>query len=547
MSTNSSVGSSVESSVSHIATSTPTAATTSTTSTSTSTSTTPASSASSLPDWSVAETSCKTSSSQLKRLLRVLKDEQVIIDSFTQTALSKLQDKLQADLLRQQQLKKNNSTKLTTTSTTAAPPLSPAASFSAFAIELEAQRQKLLHSFFSYASAAAQQCVAFDRALALLTSITFSHSHSYSDSYSYSTTHATTTATSLPLQIHARLSIRIDQYRHSLSSYTENLTNFQNWAEQQIEYNLTSPRALEFITQARQQESHKNNQSQNNYPTFPSNQTSLLSAQSSATSSSSSSSQSYGSLDSSTSSFSSASSPPASSPLSPHHRPISIPLYPISPSSATTTATSSSTSSFSTPPKMHSSSTTISRDDEQLIDRLKANLGVMHQQHSHALAMDSDESDMDDHHLNRIAPPNTNSYTSSTSSSLSSSSASASNGPAPLPMNPLFNKQESQRARLFDSRESIRSVDSSLDRTSRALAETVEVGAETASLLLSQREIFLKQKNSLQETDNFVTLSKKTLSRMHRRIISSKIIQCLIILLEIALIILIVYFKYFNQ
>jgi vesicle transport through interaction with t-SNAREs protein 1 len=90
------------------------------------------------------------------------------------------------------------------------------------------------------------------------------------------------------------------------------------------------------------------------------------------------------------------------------------------------------------------------------------------------------------------------------------------------------------------------SLDSSLDRTTRALADTERFGQLTSAQLLIQRESFLRQRNQLTSTNEFLSRSKNLLQRMQFRVVTDKIVQGVIILVELALIGGIVYFKYYR-
>jgi hypothetical protein len=104
-----------------------------------------------------------------------------------------------------------------------------------------------------------------------------------------------------------------------------------------------------------------------------------------------------------------------------------------------------------------------------------------------------------------------------------------------------------QRSALLDNATVIHSTNDSLDRTAISLAETTEYGIQTALQLQQQREIFLRQRATIYETDSLLGKSKKTLERMRRRILTDKLIQILIIFFELVIIALIVWIKYFMD
>lgn len=106
--------------------------------------------------------------------------------------------------------------------------------------------------------------------------------------------------------------------------------------------------------------------------------------------------------------------------------------------------------------------------------------------------------------------------------------------------------REERAARLAKASAVIASADKSLDRTSRALADTERIGAQTSAQLLAQREAFQRQRAKLAKTDEYLARSKGILSRMQHRIVTDKVFQAVIILAEIAVIVTIVYYKYYR-
>lgn len=90
------------------------------------------------------------------------------------------------------------------------------------------------------------------------------------------------------------------------------------------------------------------------------------------------------------------------------------------------------------------------------------------------------------------------------------------------------------------------SVDSALDRTSRALADTELLGQLTSAQLMIQRESFLRQRAQLSQTDEYLKRTKNLLQRMQFRLVTDKIVQGIIIMVELAAIGAIVYLKYYK-
>ena len=103
-----------------------------------------------------------------------------------------------------------------------------------------------------------------------------------------------------------------------------------------------------------------------------------------------------------------------------------------------------------------------------------------------------------------------------------------------------------QRHLLLSSRAVLQDGDESLDHTQRMLAEAAQVGAETSSKLVEQREQFGAQLNTLDDAHYSLRQSKRTLRGMAWRVLSNKLISAAVILALIALFILSAYLKYFR-
>lgn len=103
-----------------------------------------------------------------------------------------------------------------------------------------------------------------------------------------------------------------------------------------------------------------------------------------------------------------------------------------------------------------------------------------------------------------------------------------------------------QRQQLLSGSQLVSESDASLTRTQQVLLETQEIGAATNAQLLQQREQFHGQLANVHETDDYISRSKRTLQRMHRRLVTNKLIQGAIILVQMGGIGLILYLKYYN-
>lgn len=104
-----------------------------------------------------------------------------------------------------------------------------------------------------------------------------------------------------------------------------------------------------------------------------------------------------------------------------------------------------------------------------------------------------------------------------------------------------------QRRRLLGTKATVDSTSVALDRTAQQLAETAEIGQNTTMTLQQQREQMIRARETIRETDSLLVKSRKTLRRMSRRVVTNKLIQGLIILLELGIIVLIIYFHCYRD
>jgi SNARE protein len=81
----------------------------------------------------------------------------------------------------------------------------------------------------------------------------------------------------------------------------------------------------------------------------------------------------------------------------------------------------------------------------------------------------------------------------------------------------------------------------------RDLDETEHIGIGVNSRLLQQREQIERTQGNLDDTEDSLARSKKILSRMGRRVLTDKCIQYLIILIELGIIAMIVWLKWFRK
>jgi hypothetical protein len=103
-----------------------------------------------------------------------------------------------------------------------------------------------------------------------------------------------------------------------------------------------------------------------------------------------------------------------------------------------------------------------------------------------------------------------------------------------------------QRQQLLSGSQLVSESDASLTRTQQVLLETQEIGAATSAQLVQQREQFHNQLDNVHETDDYLSRSKRTLQRMHKRLVTNKLIQGAIIVVQLGAIGLIIWLRYYD-
>ncbi|XP_065336776.1 vesicle transport through interaction with t-SNAREs homolog 1B [Cloeon dipterum] len=92
-----------------------------------------------------------------------------------------------------------------------------------------------------------------------------------------------------------------------------------------------------------------------------------------------------------------------------------------------------------------------------------------------------------------------------------------------------------------------------LERTSQSLArseqtaiETERIGTEVLSELESQRESLLRTRQRLEDADEELSQARRVLNKMYRDVITNKILLCLIIIFELAILGGSIYHKFLS-
>lgn len=94
--------------------------------------------------------------------------------------------------------------------------------------------------------------------------------------------------------------------------------------------------------------------------------------------------------------------------------------------------------------------------------------------------------------------------------------------------------------------ETIDRTTQSVNRTQQIAAETDQVGIAVVDELGTQREALIRTKERLVDTDENLSNSRKILRSMYRRVMTDKLILIVIIILEIAILGGVVYYKFFR-
>lgn len=103
------------------------------------------------------------------------------------------------------------------------------------------------------------------------------------------------------------------------------------------------------------------------------------------------------------------------------------------------------------------------------------------------------------------------------------------------------------RSRLLQMNDTIDRTTETVYRTQQIAAETDQVGIAVVDELGTQREALIRTKERLVDTDVNLSRSRKILRSMYRRVMTNKLILVVIILLELAILACVVWFKFFKK
>ncbi|KAK3727585.1 hypothetical protein RRG08_009806 [Elysia crispata] len=106
--------------------------------------------------------------------------------------------------------------------------------------------------------------------------------------------------------------------------------------------------------------------------------------------------------------------------------------------------------------------------------------------------------------------------------------------------------ESSNRAKLFQGHQSLQRASESIARSHQIAAETDQIGVEIIDELGTQRETIVRARDRLEETDVNLGRSRGILKSMARRVTTDKLILALIIVVELAILGGITYWKFFS-
>ncbi|XP_052770210.1 vesicle transport through interaction with t-SNAREs homolog 1B-like [Mya arenaria] len=107
--------------------------------------------------------------------------------------------------------------------------------------------------------------------------------------------------------------------------------------------------------------------------------------------------------------------------------------------------------------------------------------------------------------------------------------------------------EASQRNRLVQGTQSLNRASESIARSHQIAAETDQVGTEIIDELGRQREVLTRTRGRLHDTDDNLGKSRKILKTMAMRVMTNKMILIVVILLELGILGLIVYFRFIRK
>ncbi|KAI0210550.1 Vesicle transport through interaction with t-SNAREs 1B [Lamellibrachia satsuma] len=106
--------------------------------------------------------------------------------------------------------------------------------------------------------------------------------------------------------------------------------------------------------------------------------------------------------------------------------------------------------------------------------------------------------------------------------------------------------EDIQRSRLMAGSEVLSRASESIARSHVVAVETEQIGQDTMDELGQQRETLTRTRDRLVETHYNLSKSRKILNNMARRMVTNKIVLIVIIILELAILAGVIYWKFFS-
>uniref|UniRef100_A0A8D0Z205 Vesicle transport through interaction with t-SNAREs 1B n=1 Tax=Sus scrofa TaxID=9823 RepID=A0A8D0Z205_PIG len=110
-----------------------------------------------------------------------------------------------------------------------------------------------------------------------------------------------------------------------------------------------------------------------------------------------------------------------------------------------------------------------------------------------------------------------------------------------------MNRLQSQRVLLLQGTDSLNRATQSIERSHRIAAETDQIGSEIIEELGEQRDQLERTKSRLVNTSENLSKSRKILRSMSRKVTTNKLLLSIVILLELAILGGLVYYKFFRR
>lgn len=106
--------------------------------------------------------------------------------------------------------------------------------------------------------------------------------------------------------------------------------------------------------------------------------------------------------------------------------------------------------------------------------------------------------------------------------------------------------EASQRAKLMEGTQILNRTTDSIARSHQISAETDQIGVETIDELGRQREVLERTRDRLVDTDTNLSRSRKILKTMAMRVMTNKMILIVVILVELAILGVVIWWKFFK-